>query len=146
MLHNMSNPLYAVWQRMRQRCTNKNHFAYARYGGRGIKICKRWDKLENFVADMPGWCPRMMLDRIDNDGDYKPRNCRWATYTQSNRNKSNCLTEAKVRHIRKMLGNRSPGNRPLDNRTRQYKIAAKFGVSQSAISKILLNQRWASVQ
>lgn len=77
--------VYNVWASMKQRCQNPKHRAYARYGGRGIKVCKRWQKFENFYADMGD--PQGVLDRIDNDGDYKPGNVRWADWSTSNLNK-----------------------------------------------------------
>jgi len=73
--------LYRVWLTMRSRCTNPKVFYYHRYGGRGIKVCKRWDDFSNFRNDMgdppsPGYS----LDRYPNkDGDYEPGNVRWAT-------------------------------------------------------------------
>jgi hypothetical protein len=80
---------YAVWCHIKARCYNPNHVAYAHYGGRGIKVCKRWrDSFKAFLADM-GRRPssKHSIDRIDNDGDYKPDNCRWATPWQQQNNK-----------------------------------------------------------
>ncbi len=75
------------WASMRGRCINPSNHAYHLYGGRGITVCKRWDKFENFLADM-GKCPvGMTLDRKDNDGDYTTKNCRWATMKQQVRNR-----------------------------------------------------------
>ncbi len=77
---------YSSWGAMFQRCVNPNNPAYPRYGGRGISICKRWHKYENFLADM-GRCPLgKSIDRINNDGNYDPHNCRWATATEQARN------------------------------------------------------------
>ncbi len=76
-------PEYRSWSQMIQRCCNSNNPAYPEYGGRGIKVCKRWMKYENFLSDM-GRKPtrKHSLDRIDNDGDYRPSNCRWTTRKQ----------------------------------------------------------------
>ena len=65
------------WQGMMARCTCANHKSYGNYGGRGIKICERWQSFENFLADMGEAPEGMLLDRINNDGNYEPSNCRW---------------------------------------------------------------------
>lgn len=77
---------YHTWQSMKDRCINPNNPGYKDYGGRGIKICKRWLKFENFLKDM-GERPRdKTLDRIDNDLGYYKKNCKWSTPSQQNRN------------------------------------------------------------
>lgn len=73
---------YRIWLGMRARCSNPNITHYARYGGRGIRVCERWQSFENFLADMGEAPPGHSLDRIDNDGHYEPSNCRWATQQQ----------------------------------------------------------------
>ena len=77
---------YNSWVGMKQRCLNKNHSSYKDYGGRGITICKRWLKFENFFADMGEKPEGTSIDRIDNNGNYEPSNCKWATQKQQNNN------------------------------------------------------------
>lgn len=85
--HGKSNSrVYHSWYGMRTRCNNKNSVSYRDYGGRGIKVCKRWYKFENFYADMGDPPIGHTLDRIDNDGHYEPKNCRWSTVAQQNQN------------------------------------------------------------
>jgi hypothetical protein len=81
-------PEYQIWSAMIQRCLNPNNKRYKDYGGRGIKVCDRWLEFENFYEDIgPRPTPEHVIDRINNDGPYEKSNCRWATPSESARNK-----------------------------------------------------------
>ena len=82
--------LYHIWCSMNQRCYTPGHNRYQRYGGRGIKVCEEWKRFIPFMewAMANGYEDGLTLDRIENDGNYEPSNCKWSTYKQQNHNNS----------------------------------------------------------
>lgn len=90
--HNkLERSIYNIWKAMKYRCSNAKNKDYKYYGARGIKVCDRWLKFENFYEDMGERYPGHSLDRIDFNGNYEPSNCRWASATEQNRNKRRCI-------------------------------------------------------
>lgn len=87
---------YKSWEMMLQRCTNSNRDNYKHYGGRGITVCDRWLKFENFYADMGDRPEGTSIDRIDVNGNYEPRNCKWSTH------KEQCINRRSSKNIIKM--------------------------------------------
>jgi hypothetical protein len=86
--HGMSrSPLYKIWSSMKNRCICPTATHYYRYGGRGIKVCDRWQQFENFYKDMGERPEGLTLDRIDNDGDYSKENCRWVSHQENCQNR-----------------------------------------------------------
>lgn len=80
-------PTYVAWKCMHKRCSNPSPREFPNYKGRGISVCQRWSDYENFVADMGEKPPGLTLERVDNDGNYGPGNCVWATPKEQSRNR-----------------------------------------------------------
>ena len=82
------HPLYQVWQGMKARCYNPNNKHYPNYGGRGIKVCDRWiNNFNQFIADMGNRPKGYTIDRIDNNSNYTPQNCKWSSKKEQQRNR-----------------------------------------------------------
>ena len=143
------HPLLKTWEGMVARCHNPSAISFPRYGGRGVSVCDRWR--HSFVAFVEDMGPRpegCTLDRINNDGNYEPGNCRWATKAQqmSGRDhakgsrhgsaKANGLTEDSVFAMRRVL---ALGLFP------QRQIARWWSVSECAVSFISRNRTWRHV-
>ena len=90
--HGMTDaPIYRTWVGMLQRCRNPKTPNYQNYGGKGITVCERWTKFENFHEDMGPRPDGRTLDRIDNEGNYEPSNCKWSTASEQMNNRRNTV-------------------------------------------------------
>jgi hypothetical protein len=78
---------YECWVSMRQRCGNRNSKSFAYYGGRGITVCERWHSFESFLADMGPRPDGYSIERVNNNGDYEPSNCKWIPKRDQSRNR-----------------------------------------------------------
>ena len=135
--------LYGAWRAMRYRCLNSNAEHYKNYGGRGVSICPEWSDYAVFRqwAIANGYRKGLSLDRKDNDGNYEPNNCRWATAAQQANNRRTVrgaahhkakLTEGQVNAIRK-------SKRP------KAELAEKYGVTLQNISAVRARKSWTHI-
>jgi hypothetical protein len=126
---------------MVRRCTNPSSADWVRYGGRGITVCLRWHRFEDFLADM-GPCPdNLTLDRINNDGNYEPGNCRWTTWEQQMRNRR---SNRGARHPNaKLTVDDALAIRYMARYgATQRSIASDFGVSHANVGYIVRGRAW----
>lgn len=84
-------PTYRCWVSMRFRCSNPNHHRWKDYGGRGIRVCERWESFENFYADMGNRPDGYSIERINVNGNYEPSNCKWIPLADQSKNRRICL-------------------------------------------------------
>ena len=124
-----------VWRGMHWRCyqVKRNDPCYPRYRGRGIKVCDAWHEIENFLAWAESkWQEGLELDRIDNDGDYSPENCRFVTPKENARNRAN--------YDRDALAKREKAKKLLARGMTQQQVAQAVGKSQSWVSLVKLRK------
>jgi hypothetical protein len=123
------SPEWNSWTNMKTRCLNPSRHNFDRYGGRGIKVCERWlNSFENFYEDMGERPEGYSIERINNNGDYDPSNCRWATNTEQCNNKrtSVLLEYAGIIMTRKQLSDKI-GIRYSVLRNKKYSAAFAIG-------------------
>ena len=134
---------YQTWKHIIQRCENPKHKDYSYYyGGRGIAVCERWHDFALFFADMGEKPLGLTIERIDNDGNYEPGNCRWATRKEQNQNRRPARLTPRDRGSKLTREEAISIRAAYQRGTLQRAIAADFNVSQSMVSMIINNQCW----
>lgn len=127
-----SHPIYGVWKSMRCRCTYKKSPRYKDYGGRGIRVCERWNNFLLFMEDiLPKWKHGLQLDRIDNDGDYCPENVQLLPPVENCRKRPSSKLSMELADIIRG-SHKSP-----------KQLAHELNVSLAAIYHVKLGRRWA---
>jgi len=131
---------YNAYCTMKSRCTNPNVKQYKDYGGRGIKVCVSWsNSFQKFLDDMgPKPTPKHTLDRIDNDGDYSPENCKWSTYHEQrlNQRRGTVFNKQKVLFARALYDKHGMS---------AGEIAEILGTKISTTEKVVYREKWKSI-
>lgn len=127
-------PIYKIWADMINRCKNHKHKAYKNYGGRGIQICKRWYKFENFYEDMGDRPESLSMDRKNNNGNYEPGNCRWATRSEQSNNSRPISRGPRPQHWFRAINFYTKEEKKSNN---QHEFARKYSLNPKSISKCL---------
>lgn len=134
-----SSPEYDAWKSMKRRCYKENCSSYEYYGARGIEVCDEWlNSFKKFYEDMgPKPSKDHSLDRRDNEGNYEPSNCRWATLSEQARNKRNTvLNKEMVREIKRLRMEEGLG---------AWILAKRFSVNVGTISNVLEGKTWVDI-
>jgi hypothetical protein len=130
------HPLYHVWWAMKERCLNPKSKSYHNYGGRGIILCKEWQDdfmvFFNWAMNF-GYEPGLSIERINNNGHYEPRNCKWASQHEQAQNRR--TVKIKPEQLELIRNDKRPNS----------KIAKEYGVNESTISRIKARKTWSNI-
>ena len=121
---------YRAWVNMKTRCNNPNISYFNRYGGRGIKVCKKWQSFDGFIDDMyDSYKDNLTLDRVDNNGNYCKENCRWATSREQAQNTRNIDKAIKIKYM---------GIKDTIKNWAEY-----FGIKRRTLSARIIDYKWS---
>jgi hypothetical protein len=129
--------LYSVWKALRKRCCNKNNNDYKYYGGKGVSVYKEWDDYQVFKKYCldNGWRPELEIDRIDNNGNYEPGNCRFVSHKKNSQTRSTSkLTQTDADGIRLLYST---------GRYTQQELSIIYKISRPNVANVLINNIWS---